>query len=325
MNRVDFLRRVPLFKGLETADLEQLADAVHREAYPPETDIVEIGEPGQSLFIILEGTVQVVYPARSADFELARLTEGDFFGEMAILNSMTRSATVRSVDAVEVLVLEKDDFRKILTESPTVAVQLLETLSVRIRNADEQMSGLSDKAMRDPLTGLLNRRAFHERLGEEVDRSNRYGDQFALILIDVDRFKSVNDTFGHDVGDDVLQWIGRVLTEHTRAADMPFRVGGEEFAILAPATGGEVAQAVADRLVSLVGEARPPVNVELRVTMSAGYSTCPVNGTRPTTLYSMADQALLQAKQEGRNRVCAPNPDRLAADRLPPDARPPRV
>ncbi len=315
MSRVDFLRRVPLFKGLSPEDLAQVAEAVHKKSYPPETDIVEIGEPGQSLFIISRGTVQVVYPARSSDFELARLTEGDFFGEMAILNSMTRSATVRSVDSVEVLVLEKDDFQKILTSSPSVAIQLLDTLSIRIRNADEQMSGLSDKAMRDPLTGLLNRRAFHERLAEEVDRSSRYGDQFSLILIDLDRFKLVNDTFGHDTGDDVLRWIGRLMDEHTRAADMPFRVGGEEFAILAPATSGEVARSVAERLVTLVEEATPPVNVTLSLTMSAGYSSCPTDGTRPTTLYSLADQALFQAKQEGRNRVSSPDPDRIPTDR----------
>ena len=314
MDRAEFLRRVPLFKGLGPADLDPLVKAVQPMSFPPETDIVEIGEPGHTLFIILEGTVQVIYPARSADFELARLTEGDFFGEMAILNAMTRSATVRSVDSVKVLALAKDDFQKCLLESPSVAVKLLEALSVRIRNADEQISGLSDKAMRDALTGLLNRRAFHDRLGEEVDRSQRYGDHFSLILIDVDRFKTVNDTFGHDVGDHVLSWIGRLLTEHTRAADMPFRIGGEEFAILAPATGQEVALSVAERLVGLVAEARPPVSVELKLTISAGFASCPEHGVRPDAIYSLADQALLRAKKEGRNQVHAPSPELPPAD-----------
>jgi diguanylate cyclase (GGDEF)-like protein len=306
MDRVSFLRRVPLFKDLEELDLKQLAEAIQPQSFPPETNIVEIGEPGHSLFLILEGTVQVLYPARSADFELARLTEGDFFGEMAILNSMPRSATVRSVDSVKVMVLEKKDFQNIMANSPSVAASLLETLSIRIRNADEQISGLSDKAMRDPLTGLLNRRAFHERLAEESDRARRYGDQFALILLDVDRFKSVNDTFGHDIGDEVLRWIGRVLTEHTRAADTPFRIGGEEFAILAPATGADIAYSVSGRLISLIGEARPPVNLDLRITMSAGYASCPEHGSSATMIYSLADQALLKAKSKGRNRVAHP-------------------
>ncbi len=315
MDRIDLLRRVPLFKDLESADLEQLAGAVRAQSFPPETNVVEIGEPGHSLFLIMEGTVQVLYPARSSDFELARLTEGDIFGEMAILNSMPRSATVRSVDSLKVLILEKQDLQRILTASPGVALKLLETLSVRIRNADEQISGLSDKAMRDPLTGLLNRRAFHERLAEESDRSRRYGDQFALILIDVDHFKLVNDTFGHDIGDEILSWIGRVLIEHTRAADTPFRVGGEEFAVLAPGTSGDVARHVSQRLVSLVGEARPPVDLDLKVTISAGYAACPEHGTRSTILYTLADQALLQAKEDGRNRVREPE----VPDRSPPN------
>jgi diguanylate cyclase (GGDEF)-like protein len=306
MNRVDFLRRVPLFKDLEESDLAQLAEAIQPQSFPPETDIVEIGEPGHSLFLILEGTVQVLYPAQSADFELARLTEGDFFGEMAILNSMPRSATVRSVESVKVMVLEKDDFQNIMLNSPGVAASLLETLSIRIRNADEQISGLSDKAMRDPLTSLLNRRAFHERIAEEADRARRYGDQFALILLDIDRFKSVNDNFGHDIGDEVLRWVGRVLTEHTRAADTPFRIGGEEFAVLAPATGAEIAFSVSQRLIALIGEARPPVDLDLRITMSAGYASCPEHGNSATMLYSLADQALLKAKSGGRNQVSHP-------------------
>jgi len=300
------LMKVPLLHGLSEEDLRHIADATRRQAFEAGANIVEIGEPGRSLYLIVEGHVQVLYPARSADFELARLGAGEFFGEMALLNDKPRSATVRAVDAVDVLVLDKKDFRRILMDSPGVALQLLEALSIRIRNADEQISGLSDKAMRDSLTGLLNRRAFHERMAEEVDRARRYGDQFSLILLDLDRFKSINDTLGHDVGDQVLAWVGRILTEHTRAADAPFRVGGEEFSVLCPATSSAVASAVAERLVGVVGEARPPVEREVHVTMSAGHATCPDHGSAHDRLYNVADAALLRAKSEGRNRVCEP-------------------
>jgi len=309
MERIQLLQRVPLFKDLDPKDLEQLAEALQTQTYPDAADIVEIGEPGHSMFILLGGTVQVLYPARSADFELARLGEGDFFGEMALLNSKPRSATVRATEPVSVLVLERDDFNKIILQAPQVALKLLEVISIRIRNADEQISGLSDKAMRDSLTGLLNRRAFHERLQEEADRARRYGDQFSLILLDVDRFKTVNDTFGHDVGDEVLSWIGRVLTEHTRAADAPFRVGGEEFAILAPATDAEVARSVAARLVDIVSEAKPPVEFQMHITLSAGYASCPEHANQPPRIFTLADQALLKAKSEGRNRVSDPSED----------------
>jgi diguanylate cyclase (GGDEF)-like protein len=110
--------------------------------------------------------------------------------------------------------------------------------------------------MRDPLTGILNRRAYEERIKEEVGRTLRYDDHFYLVLIDVDQFKSINDEFGHDVGDSVLVWMGRLLTEHTRSTDTPFRVGGDEFAILAPATRGEVAHHVTQRIVNVLAEAR---------------------------------------------------------------------
>lgn len=310
---VDLLRKVPLFRDLPEGDITRLAQVSVEESFPSETVIVAVGEPGHTLYVVLEGEVQVLYPARSQDFELARLKEGDFFGEMALLNDMPRSATVRSVGEVRTLAVEQEDFRKIVRERPDLALMLMEMMSIRIRNADEHISGLSEKAMRDPLTGLLNRRAFHERIREESDRSRRYGDSFALILLDLDRFKSVNDTFGHDVGDEVLRWVGRVLSEHTRSADAPFRIGGEEFAVLAPATTGAIARSVADRLVGTVAEAKPPMELNLTVTASAGWAASPDHGRNPDTLFNIADQALLRAKNKGRNQVSDPEVPDLEA------------
>ncbi len=309
MDTRELLRHVPLFRELAPDDVERVLDATHVESFHEGDDIVAVGEPGHALYVVLQGEVQVVYPARSAEFELARLGPGEFFGEMALLNDEPRSATVRALGPVKTLVLRKDAFRRAVRDAPGLALVLLETLSRRIRTADEQISGLSDKALRDPLTALLNRRAFHERLQEECDRSRRYGDRFALILMDLDRFKAINDTLGHDVGDRVLSWVGRILHEHTRAADTPFRIGGEEFAVLCPNTGPDVAQHAANRLVGVLGEARPPVDnggPQVRVTMSSGFAVCPDHARRPDELYQVADQALLRAKDRGRDRVEAP-------------------
>ena len=140
----------------------------------------------------------------------------------------------------------------------------------------------------------------------ECDRTRRYSERFSLILLDLDHFKTINDTLGHDVGDAILSWIGRILTEHTRLTDMPFRIGGEAFAILCPGTHGVLARSMAQRLVAVVGEATPPGVHELHLTMSAGYSTCPDHGTGTETLYHLADQALFKAKRKVRNRVCDP-------------------
>lgn len=312
MNAAELLARVPLFEDLQPEALERLASVTHTDSFGPDEDIVEIGDAGHSLFVVLEGEVQVIYPARSQDFELARLGPGDFFGEMAVLNGKPRSATVRTVGDCRVLVLDKDDFRRILMEKPAVAVQLLEDLSVRLRNTDEQISGLNDKAMRDALTGLLNRRAFHDRILEECDRQRRYGDFFSLILVDVDKFKSINDNLGHDVGDEVLGWLGRLLEEHTRTADAPFRIGGEEFAILCPRTQPEIADQVANRIIREIAGTRPPLTFDMQITLSGGYASCPAHGATPDRIFQIADRALLKAKHGGRNRICTPEEVPLA-------------
>jgi diguanylate cyclase (GGDEF)-like protein len=296
---------------LDMEELDRFAAATRLVDFAAGDSIVEIGEPGRSLYLLVDGMVQVLYPSRTSDFELARLGPGEFFGEMALLNDKPRSATVRAITAVHALVLGKEDFRAIVRETPQLGLQLLAALSIRIRNADEQISGLSEQSMRDPLTGLLNRRAFHERMSEEIDRTRRYHTNFALLVLDVDGFKGINDTLGHDSGDRVLAWIGRVLLEHTRAADAPFRIGGEEFAVLCPSTDVSVARTAAQRLVELVAEAHPPAGIGVHITMSAGYAACPQQAATFEDLFYLADQALLRAKENGRNRVEDPNVDLL--------------
>ena len=160
---IELLSRVPLLQDLGRAELEKLASRTRREHFHSGADIVEIGAPGRSLYLVTDGLVQVVYPSPLVDFELARLGVGDFFGEMALLNDKPRSATVRALTPVDLIALDKEDFRRVVGDTPGLALQLLAALSMRIRNADEQISTLSDQAVRDPLTGLLNRRAFQER------------------------------------------------------------------------------------------------------------------------------------------------------------------
>ena len=306
---IELLSRVPLLQDLGRTELEKLASRTRHEHFRSGADIVQIGAPGRSLYLVVDGLVQVIYPSSSADFELARLGVGDFFGEMALLNDKPRSATVRALTPVDLVALDKEDFRRVVSDTPGLALQLLAALSMRIRNADEQISTLSDQAVRDPLTGLLNRRAFQERLHEEVDRARRYGTRFALVMMDVDHFKGINDTLGHVVGDEVLAWVGRILQEHTRAADAPFRIGGEEFAVLCASSDMHMAGLAARRLISVVAEAKPPTDHALRVTLSAGYAGCPDHGLTFEEVYGTADAALLRAKSAGRNQVCDPPGD----------------
>lgn len=299
----ELLAGVPIFSSFSREQLDRIVEITSMVEYPSEHVIVELGDPGRALFVIVEGTVQVIHPSRAAEVELARMGPGDFFGEMAILDQLPRSATVRTATETRMLKLEHADFQELLESSPPMAMMLLEALLLRVRKADEQIGDLSDRALEDPLTGLSNRRAFYDRLAEEADRTRRYGEPFSLVLLDLDRFQTINDEFGRAVGDRILSWVGRLITEHTRAADSAYRLGGEEFAVICPSSEGEVAANAARRLVDLIGQARPPLDFDVRLTISAGYACAPTDARRPDVLFHAADRALLRAKAEGRNRV----------------------
>ncbi len=305
MDVVRCLSGVPFLVGLRPEALTELAAYTRIVSFSAGETIVEM-DTGTPLFVVLDGLVRIVEPEPTVDLAPIELGPGECFGDRAVLNGEPRKATIEATEETRLLMLEQQAFRELVTRMPAVAVQIIENLSLRIGRSEELIRDLSDTAMRDVLTGILNRRAYEERLTEEVDRSLRYSEHFSLILTDLDHFKTINDTYGHSTGDVVLHWVGRLLTEHTRSPDTPFRIGGEEFAVLAPATNVEVAHHVAQRLVDIVAEARPPLDFELKVSMSAGFACCPVHGTSANELFAQADMSLLQAKADGRNRVCGP-------------------
>ncbi len=163
----------------------------------------------------------------------------------------------------------------------------------------------------DPLTGVRNRRAFFEALGTEFRRSQRYGHDLSVLMIDIDDFKSVNDQGGHLFGDYVLTTTARVLSEHTRESDLVARYGGEEFVVMLPETDEEGCAVVADKLLRAVEaleyrsrEFPPPRMPGYRLTISAGLACGPLEaGENETELVRRADRALYAAKYAGKNRV----------------------
>ncbi|MEQ8349704.1 MAG: diguanylate cyclase [Sneathiellaceae bacterium] len=156
----------------------------------------------------------------------------------------------------------------------------------------------------DDLTGLHNRRRFLEGLAIELERARRYGRTLSFVAFDLDHFKSINDRHGHDVGDAVLQAVGKVLRKRLRNVDLSGRLGGEEFGILLPETGLDGARCVAEKLradiaATQVGDPRSPVSA----TASFGIA-CLRAGDDSDSLRKRADEALYEAKDGGRNRVC---------------------
>jgi len=161
---------------------------------------------------------------------------------------------------------------------------------------------LTEMAVRDGLTGLYNHRHFRESLEIEVQRSQRHDHVFSLIFLDVDHFKTLNDTHGHLQGDRTLRTLAQVVQKRSRASTLVARYGGEEFILIAPETGAEGARIFAESLRRLVEE--HPFEGG-RVTLSLGVATFPEDGTDGASLIAAADRALYQAKNSGRNRVCS--------------------
>jgi two-component system cell cycle response regulator len=163
-------------------------------------------------------------------------------------------------------------------------------------------------AVTDPLTGLRTRRYFEEAMATETHQATRDGSPLSLLIVDLDYFKSVNDTHGHDGGDRVLREVSRRMLGLLRAGDVLARYGGEEFAVLLPRASTADACRIAERIRSAV--AGTPINVTdetaIAVTLSAGVATMPTSATSGKDLLLKADQLLYQSKANGRNRVTAP-------------------
>ena len=156
----------------------------------------------------------------------------------------------------------------------------------------------------DELTELLNKRAIMERLGHEVERARRYKTPLSLVICDLDNFKQVNDTLGHEAGDRVLMLIARTLAATLRKTDIVGRMGGDEFMLVLPQTPLEGAIEIAERVRRGVEEMSYPPDITIRPTLSLGIAAC--NDTPdPSEMLKRADTALYDAKKAGRNRTSA--------------------
>lgn len=170
------------------------------------------------------------------------------------------------------------------------------------------IEALEQRAMTDPLTGLYNRAYLADRFMVELRRARNYGHPMSLVLFDIDRFKGINDRYGHPAGDAVLRKVASFLRERTRSTDPVIRYGGEEFAILMATADSDVAFEQSDRLrlevenasFVLPGQAEP-----IKVTISGGVATYPQDGQTFPELFAVADAGLYHAKENGRNRISA--------------------
>jgi diguanylate cyclase (GGDEF)-like protein len=170
-------------------------------------------------------------------------------------------------------------------------------LARRLRASHEALWAL---ARRDELTGIGNYRGLHERLAEEIARHRRHSREFALVLLDLDGFKQVNERFGHLDGDRLLAEIGAALSDELRAEDSVFRQGGDEFAVIAPETSGEEAEEVAARLRARVRRRGFGSDETRPVSAASGFAMFPADGVTVEDLLGFADLDLFAAKRGRR-------------------------
>jgi diguanylate cyclase (GGDEF)-like protein len=245
--------------------------------------------------------------AARAHVTIAR--EGTALNAMKIVASGERfSPTPEAAAAVPLIQITRGELVGVLTvwsntRIPETAISSLEMIAPYAANQlihSRELGTMRNLAERDALTGLHNRRSFDEYLGAEVARFERYARPFALLMLDIDHFKAINDTHGHDIGDQAIKRVADLVASSLRDVDIAARYGGEEFAVILPETNLRRAVEVAERIRERVEATSTP---QMRLTISAGVAAAPESSGDGKDLVRKADAALYASKNAGRNRV----------------------
>jgi diguanylate cyclase (GGDEF)-like protein len=192
--------------------------------------------------------------------------------------------------------------------APVAGDHEIATLGIALNDMADKLRA---HARTDDLTGLPNFRAFTERINAELERADRYPETFGVLVLDLDRFKKYNDTYGHLAGNDALRRVAQVIGETVRAVDFAARYGGEEFAVVVPQVDAKSLAAIAERVRANVERLAAPKD-GAPVTVSIGAALYPVDGRDREALFRTADARLYAAKEAGRNRVVWSSGTRLA-------------
>lgn len=285
--------------------------------------IVTEGEPGDSMFFLLDGFAG----ARLETGAMVRTySPGSYFGELSFITpGHRRSATIVATTRARLQVIDQVSIERLLSTHPRVVFTLLrracsflvdaernllsdlrrkngelrDTLS-KLELARQRLSEEEAVARTDFMTGLSNRRGFDEAFPLFLERAAALGSGLALLAIDLDEFKQVNDRFGHAAGDEVLRRVSAVLEAGVRRSDLPCRFGGDEFFVLLGELDATAAEARAESLRAALAELEHPQGVNVTATVGG---TMYRPGERADDLMRRADEALYAAKNAGRNRL----------------------
>jgi two-component system cell cycle response regulator len=250
-------------------------------------------------------------PAPDGEIYRGLLTVGDYQGRTRTLRACIwrRGAGIRILAEYDVVEQERlNDLVLKLNQDYADAQLALAQANLQLQQREAQITALS---LTDPLTGVGNRRRLDEELTRELSRFQRGRYSLSALMVDIDHFKRINDTYGHDVGDKVLAALGDLLRAETRKNDIVARFGGEEFVVLMPSTDLAQGAVIAERIRSaLAGRRVDPLSEG--VTLSAGVAQCTL-GETASNFMRRIDMALFRAKEEGRNRVVVDQPSTEAS------------
>ena len=223
----------------------------------------------------------------------------DTFNFMSVLSIPLRS----NGEAVGAISLERLKSKK-YTDTDARLFELLCGTVSSILNWQQEYNRVHDSSIHDGLTGLLNHKAFLDRFDEEVSRAGRFNHMLGLVILDLDKFKSINDSYGHLYGDYVLEEVSNIIKENVRAIDVVGRYGGEEFAVLLVNTDIQQCIPLAERIVRKISEKTFLKNgIAVNVTISAGMAGFPIHADQVRELISKADKAMYETKRIGGNSV----------------------
>lgn len=322
MTAAEFLlKKVVIFSDLEAAEFQMLLSFMNGLRVEKGQTLFREGDEGGEMFIVLSGKIGItVTLSDGKELTISEIKTGDFFGEMSIIEQLPRSATALALQETELLSLQASDFLKLVESAPEAAVKILrrmlEISAQRLSSTGRFVSEMVQwgenarrRAITDEATGLFNRRYLEDSIDSLFRRAKMENRYFSYAMFDLDRFGSLNQTYGLPFGDRVIVEMSRRFSDAFAQSDILVRYGGDEFTFLFPDAPPEDALARCRKLCDVMRSIEFPEHPELRISCSIGVAVYPLHAQNLDQLKLAADKALYRAKEEGRDRAVTPEPD----------------